>query len=114
MKLHAQLIYIVNTDTDAYTMKKHPFDFVLKTKAKHPTWLYIQLHHPIANHSGFALGEFHDVTFPSKGTVSTGEGQISIRRAHGLQKVNYTLISLNPKMKAFIQRKTNHHKNALL
>ena len=114
MKLQAQLIYIVNTDTDAYTMKKHPFDFVLKTKAKHPTWLCIQLHHPIANHSGFTLGEFHDVTFPSKSTVSTGEGQISIRRAHGLQKVNYTLISLNPKMKAFIQRKINHHKNALL
>jgi hypothetical protein len=114
MKLQAQLIYIVNTDTDVYTMKKHPFEFVFKTMAKHPIWLCIELHHPIANHSSFKLGEVHDVTFPSKHTVSPRERQISILRAHGFQKVNYTLISVNPKMKAFIQRKINHYKNDML
>jgi hypothetical protein len=114
MNLKAQLVYIVNKETDAKMMKKHPFEFVFKTMAKHPIWLCIELHHPIANHSSFKLGEVHDVTFPSKHTISPRERQISILRAHGFQKVNYTLISVNPKMKAFIQRKINHYKNDML
>ncbi len=107
MKFQAQLMHIVNSETDVPFLKNESIDLIFKITSNQASWVCIRLDKSRLMPSGFALGEIHLLKF-LKNQDSTEERalQITLIRQDSFQRVFGTLVTPNlPKLLSFLKRK---------
>jgi hypothetical protein len=116
MKLQAQLVYIVNTESDAPFFKNESIDLIFKTTAYSPEFLCISLDKSRLDNVSYGLGEIHLFTRKTTRLKSRihaiqkrKEWKISISREDTFQGIYGCIVSPNPsKLRPFIQRKPSY------
>ena len=107
MKFQAQLMHIVNSETDVPFLKNESIDLIFKITSSQASWVCIRLDKSRLMPSGFALGEIHLLKFISnRDSIEVKTLQISIIRQDSFQRVFGTLVTPNlPKLQSFLKRK---------
>ena len=110
MKFQAQLMHIVNSETDVPFLKNESIDLIFKKRSNQASWVCIRLDKSRLMPSGFALGEIHLLKFlKNQDSIEERAVQISIIRQDSLQRVFGTMITPNlPKLRTYLNKKNAH------